>query len=69
MERLTIERLAHEMGYRTAGVKEPKDGARSVTLKKGDRTVVIDDALIEDIVNLTKPLDIAVKSGSVARVA
>ncbi len=58
---LTIEKLAAEKGYRLGKTKEGPDDYRLVTLRKGKRSIQIDDELLDDIAGLSSPLPFKAK--------
>lgn len=54
---VTIEQLAADKGYQFVKAKKGEDGKRSVTLEKDGRAVIVDDALVEDIVSMAVPVE------------
>lgn len=57
MSALTVERLAHEKGYRFCGTVKASDPGSGVKLQKGDRNVVVDQELLDDIAALSTPIE------------
>jgi len=55
--KLTPIILAAELGYAVTGVKSGGSEAAVYTLEKGDRKVVLDQAIIDDIAGKVMPVE------------
>ena len=57
MSGLTVERLAHEKGYKFGGLVKASDPDSGVKLQKGDRVVVVDQELLDEIVSMSAAIE------------